>query len=124
MFRSQPHTQPHLCVAIYSTIGWTDRSKTKVVRPSAHCAVELRHCCHWIQRGCTPSSHFAYFPADAVHPLSRWNGAEIGSSSFGAVALTERVSKKIKLLFRHRADPRLRVVHRQLQLRHHLLHRV
>jgi transposase len=58
-----------------------------------------------------------------MHPLSRWNGAKIGSSSFGAIALTKRVSKKVKLLFRQRADPRLRVVHRQLQLRHHLLHR-
>ena len=52
--------------------------------------------------------------------LSRWDGAKIGSSTFGAVALTERVSKKIKLLFRHRAEPRLRVVHRQIQLRHQM----
>src|SRR5260370_23627421 len=110
MFRSQPQTQPHRRVTVYNAIGRTDGSKTEVVRPSAHCAVELRHYCYWIQRGCTPSGHFAYFPTDALHPLSRWNGAKIGSSSFGAVALTERVSKKIKLLFRHRADPRLRVV--------------
>ena len=123
MFGSQPQTQPHLCVAIYSTIGCTDWSKTEVVRPSARRAVELRHYRHRIQRGCAPPGHFAYFPADALHPLSRWNGAKIGSSSFGAVALTKRVSKKVKLLFRQRADPRLRVVHRQLQLRHHLLHR-
>src|SRR5271170_4933986 len=107
MFGPQPQTQPHLCVAIHRTIGRTDRSKTKVVRPSAHCAVELRHYCRWIQRGCTPFGHFAYLPADAVHPLSRWNGTKISSSSFGAVALTKRVSKKVKLLFRHTADPRL-----------------
>src|ERR1017187_480181 len=124
MFRSQPLTQPHRRVAIDSTIGRTDWSKTKVVRPSAHYAVELRHYCHWIQRGCTPSGHFAYFPANAVHPLLRWISTKIGWSSFGAVASTKRVSKKVKLFFRHSTDPRLRVVYRQLQLRHHLPHRV
>src|SRR5258708_26525162 len=77
MFRSQPQTQPHRRVTVYSAIGRTDGSKTEVVRPSAHCAVELRHYCYWIQRGCTPSGHFAYFPTDALHPLSRWNGAKI-----------------------------------------------
>src|SRR5258705_12267293 len=110
MFRSQPQTQPHLCVAIYSTIGCTDRSKTKVVRPSTHRAVELRYCCHWIQRGCTPSGHFAYFPPDAVHPLSRWNGAKIGSSRFGAMALDKPVSKKVKRLLREKADQPHRLV--------------
>ena len=99
-------------------------AQDKSSSPIRTCAVELGHYCYWIQRGRTPSGHFAYFPADAVHPLSRWNGAKIGSSSFGAIALTKRVSKKVKLLFRQSADPRLRVVHRQLQLRHHLLHRV
>src|ERR1700741_4143226 len=113
MFGSQPQAQPRLCVTIHSTIGRTDWSKTEVVRPSAHHAVELRHYHRWIQRGCTSPSQFAYFPADAVHPLSRWSRAKIGSSSFGAVALTKRVSKKVELLFRQRADPRLRVVHRQ-----------
>src|SRR5258707_3806560 len=104
MFRSQPQTQPHRRVTVYRAIGRTDGSKTKVVRPSAHCAVELRHYCYWIQRGCTPSGHFSYFPTDALHPLSRWNGAKIGSASFWCVALNAPLFQKIKVIFRHTTD--------------------
>jgi hypothetical protein len=122
VFGSQPQAQPHRGVAIHRTIGCTDWSKTKVVRPSAHRAIELLDYCHLVQRGCIPPSHFAYLPADALHPLLRWDGAEIGPSSFGAIASTKRVPKKVKLFLRQ-SEPRLRVVHRQLQLRHHRLHR-
>ena len=80
MFSSQPQAQPHRGVAIHSTIGCTDRSKTEVVRPSIHHAVELHHYRRRIQRGCMPSGHFAYFPTDALHPLSRWYGAEVESA--------------------------------------------
>ena len=123
MFGPQPQTQPHLRVTIYSAVGLTDRSKTEVVRPSIHRAIELRHHRRLIQQGCMPSSHLAYVPADAFDPLLRWNGTEIGPSSLGAVAATKRVTKKIELVFRQMTDPRLAFVHRQLQLRHHVPHR-
>src|SRR5260221_11766740 len=41
---------------------------------------------------------------------------------FGEIAPTERVPQKVEFLFRQFADPRLRFIHRQLQLRHDVPH--
>src|SRR5207302_5511158 len=59
---------------------------------------------------------------DALHALLRWNRADIGASRLWRVAPSERVTQKVELLFRQLTDPRLRFVHRQLQLRHDVSH--
>src|ERR1019366_8913835 len=51
-----------------------------------------------------------------------WYRAQIDSVPPHRVAAPERVSQKVKILFRQITDPRLILVHRQFQLRHHRPH--
>src|SRR5438876_530149 len=60
---------------------------------------------------------------DALHPFLRRYRAQKDSALPHRVAPPERIPQKVKLLFRQITDPRLTLVHRQLQLRHHHPHR-
>jgi hypothetical protein len=70
-----------------------------------------------------PSSRFANRRADAEHPLLRGNRTDVRAPGLRRIAPTKRVTQKVELLFRQFTDPRLRFVHRQFQLRHHVPHR-
>jgi superfamily II DNA/RNA helicase len=75
-----------------------------------------------VQQSLLPSGHFTNRLADADHPLLRGNRTNVRAPCLRRIAPTERVSQKVELLFRQFADPRLRFIHRQLQLRHDVSH--
>src|SRR5215472_1905583 len=110
-------------MSIDSVVGFTDWSQTEVVRPSDHHPVEFPYQCRCIQLGGTAFGFFANSSTDALHSLLRRYRAQIGASGPRRVATPKRVPQKVELLFWQRTDPRLRFVHRQLQLRHHVPHR-
>src|SRR5262249_10133015 len=59
---------------------------------------------------------------DGLYSLLRWHRAQIDPAPFHRVASPKRIPQRVKLLFRQITDPRLLLVHRQLQLRHHHPH--
>src|SRR5215468_9132415 len=113
VFGAQPLTKPLASVLLHRPVGFTDRTQTEVVGPPIQHAVELSYHNLCIQQGCTSSSLAADRVTDTDHPLLGRYGAQIGPPRFRRVAAPERVTQKIKLLFRQpAADPRLRLVHR------------
>src|ERR1700719_1188758 len=99
-----------------------DWPETEVVGPSNYRAVELRYYYLLVQQSLLPSGHFANRLADADHPLLRGNRTDVRAPCLRRIAPTKRVTQKVEFLFRQFADPRLRFIHRQLQLRHDVSH--
>jgi hypothetical protein len=62
MFGAQPPTQPSAGMSLYCRIGFADRTKAEVVRPTVHHLVELHDHCPMIKRGLT----LARFVADCL----------------------------------------------------------
>jgi len=119
---TQPLSQPLAGVSIHCPVGLANWPQTEVVGPSDHHPVELCYHHLLVQQGLLPLGHLANRRTDADHPLLRRNCADVGTPRLRRKAPTERISHKVELLFRQSADPRLRFVHRQLQLRHHVPH--
>src|SRR5713101_6235227 len=101
------------------TIGLADWPQTEVVGPADHQPIEPFHDCLRIPPDCVSPGLVADSSTDALHPFRGWYRAQIDS----APPHRERVSQKVKLLFRQITDPRLALVHRQLELRHYRPHR-
>src|ERR1700739_3582058 len=99
-----------------------DWPETEVVGPSNHRAVELSYHCRLVQQSLIPSGHCANRFADAGHPLLGGNRTHVRAPCLRRIAPTKRVSQKVELLVRQFTDPRLRFIHRQLQLRHDVPH--
>lgn len=123
VFGAQPLAKPSAGVSFHRSVGFADRTEAEVVRPSDDLAVE-----HLYQRlggllSLTSSSRFANRLTDALHPFLRRGRAQIGPARLRRIAPTKRIAQKVEPFFRQLADPRLRLVHRQLQLRHHVPHR-
>src|SRR4029450_7252657 len=57
------------------------------------------------------------------HHIIRRTSAQIGPPRLWRIATSKRITQKIEFLFRHPADPRLRLVYRQLQPVHDVPHR-
>src|ERR1017187_637833 len=105
------------------TIGLADWPQTEVVGPSDHQPIEPFHDCLRILPDCISLGLVANISTDSLHSFLGWYRAQIDSVPPHRVAAPERVSQKVKLLFRQITDPRLVLVHRQFQLRHHRPHR-
>jgi hypothetical protein len=95
----------------------------KVVGPAEQDAIELFYQSPRVQPEGISSGFCADGATDALHPFPRWHRAQIDPSPAHRVASPERVSQEVELLLRQLADPRLVLVHRQLQLRPHPPHR-
>src|SRR6266581_6904895 len=119
---TEPLTQPLASMAFHGSVGFADWPETEVVRPPDHRTVELLYHPSLVQQDLIPSGHLANRLADAHHPLLRRNRPQVGTPRLRRIASTKRVSQKVELLFRQFADPRLRFIHRQLQLRHDVSH--
>src|SRR6266567_6971474 len=104
------------------TVGFADWPQTEVVGPADQHPIELFHDCLRILPDGVSPGFVADSSTDALYPFLGWYRAQIDSAPPHRVASPERVSQKVKLLFRQIADPRLVLVHRQLQLRHHRPH--
>ena len=123
VFGAQPLTQPFTGVSIHCPIGFADWPETEVVGPTVHHLIELRHHRLMVQLGSISSSLAADRLTDANHSLLGRNRAQIGASSLRRVATAKRIPQEVELFFRQFRDPRLGLIHRQLQLRHHDPHR-
>src|SRR6266849_10465499 len=104
------------------TIGLADWPQTEVVGPADHHPIELFHYCLRILPDGISPGFVADGSTDALHPFLGRYRAQIDSAPPHRVAPPERMPQKVKLLFRQITDPRLTLVHRQLQLRHHRPH--
>src|SRR5215470_4757825 len=104
------------------TVGFADGAETKVVGPAGQHPIELFHHSLRIYPDSISSGFFADRATDALYSLLRWHRAQIDPVPFHRVASPKRIPEKVKLLFRQITDPRLLLVHRQLQLRHHHPH--
>src|SRR5258708_31859558 len=104
------------------TVGFADWPQTEVVGPADHHPIEPCHDCLRILPDFVTSGFVADSSTDTLHSFLRGYRAEIDSAPPHRVTPPARVSQKIKLLFRQAADPRLTLVHRQFQLRHHRPH--
>jgi hypothetical protein len=80
MFGAQPLTQPFLGMLFYCPIGFANRTKTEVVRPTDHPLVELLYSYLGVQLGPVMSSILADCITDANHPRLGRDGTEVGSS--------------------------------------------
>jgi hypothetical protein len=100
VFGAQPLSEPLASVLFHRSVGLTDWTQTEVVGPPDHHPVELLHHRFCIQKGFIPFSLAADRITDADHPLLGRYGSQIGPPRFRRVATSERVSQKIKLLFR------------------------
>src|SRR5450631_3146611 len=105
------------------TVGLADWPQTEVVGPADHHPIEPSHDRLRIRPDFVTPGLVADRSTDALYSFLRGYRAEIDSAPPHRVTPPERVSQKIKLLFRQITDPRLVLVHRQLQLRHHHPHR-
>src|SRR6266581_9723188 len=108
---------------LHRSVGLADRTQTEVVRPTDQSPVEIRYQSLRVPLGLTPSGQLANPRTDALHPFLRRYGPQIGPARLRRIAPTKRIAQKVEPFFRQLADPRLRLVHRQLQLRHHVPHR-
>src|SRR6266446_1607546 len=104
------------------TVGLADWPQTEVVGPADHHPIEPSHDRLRILPDFVTPGLVADRSTDALHSFLRGYRAEIDSAPPHRVAPPERVSQKVKLLFRQITDPRLILVHRQFQLRHHRPH--
>ena len=122
---AQPLTQPSAGMLFDCPIGFADRTKTEVVRPSDHHPVELSSPpVPVIQLGLVRPVSLLIASTDANHPLLRRHRAQIGPSRLSASKHRPNVyPRKSNFSSGSFADPRLGLVHRQLQLRHHHPHR-
>ena len=120
MFCAQPPTKPTSCVLIDGPVGFTDRTKTEVVRPSRQFPVDRLYHRLCILLGTLKPRGFADVSTDALHSFLRRGGAQIGFARLRRVASADTIPQKIESLFRQAADPRLGLVDRQLQFRHDL----
>src|SRR5438270_683517 len=121
MFGTQPPSQPFASVTLHRSIGFTDWAQAKVVGPPNHHPIESRNYSFLVQLGFTPAGFLADRSTDALHPFLRRSRAQIGPARFRRVTSSEGIAKKVELLVRQLTDPRLLFVHRQLQLRHHVI---
>ena len=106
------------------TVGFADWPQAEVVGPTDHHPIEPVHDGLRILPDFVSSGFVADRSTDALHSFLRGYRAEIDSAPPHRVTPPERVSQKVKLLFRQITDPRLLLVHRQFQLRHHRPHLV
>src|SRR6202165_5358254 len=104
------------------TVGFADWPQTEVVGPADQHPIEPCHDCLRILPDFVTSGLVADSSTDALHSFLRGYRAEKDAALPHRVAAPERITQKIKLLFRQIADPRLALVHRQFQLRHHHPH--
>src|SRR6266498_3838922 len=104
------------------SVCWADTSETEVVGPADHHPIEPSHDRLRILPDCVTPGLVADRSTDALYSFLRGYRAEIDSAPPHRVAPPERIPQKVKLLFRQITDPRLILVHRQLQLRHHRPH--
>ena len=123
VFSAQPLTQPPASVSFDRPIGFTDWAEAEVVGPSVHHPVERFYYLLRFQWELIPSGLCTDRRADALYALLRRYRTEIAPARLRRKASTERVSQKIEFLVRQLRDPRLALVHPQLQLRHHDPHR-
>src|SRR5262249_44911139 len=100
---------------INRTVGFADGSQTEVVGPADQHPIELFHHRLRIQPDGISSGLVADRTTDALYPFLRWNRAYVDSAPLDRVTPPERVPQKVELLFRQITDPRLVLVHRQLQ---------
>src|SRR5450631_973990 len=105
------------------TVGFADWPQTEVVGPADQQPIEPFHDCLRILPDCVSSGLVADSATDALYPFLGRYRAQIDAAPPHRVTAPERVSQKVKLLLRQITDPRLVLVHRQLQLRHHHPHR-
>src|SRR5229473_1615383 len=106
------------------TVGFADWPQTEVVGPADHHPIEPIHDCLRILPDFVTSGFVADRSTDALYSFLRGYRAEVDSAPPHRVTPPERVSQKVKLLFGQITDPRLLLVHRQFQLRHHRPHLV
>src|SRR6266853_766625 len=104
------------------TVGLADWPQTEVVGPADHPPIEPSLDRLRILPDIVTPGLVADRSTDALHSFLRGYRAEIDSAPPHRVAPPERIPQKVKLLFRQITDPRLILVHRQLQLRHHRPH--
>ena len=100
VFVAEPPTQPPAGMHIDRTVGRANWTQTEVVGPTDYHAVELFHHHLRIQPNCVASGLIADSSTDALHPFFGWDRAEIDSAPPYRVTPPERVSQKVKLLFR------------------------
>src|SRR4029077_17590289 len=96
--------------------------QTEVVRPTINLPVERCYQRCRILLGLTPSGHLADRLTNALYSFLGRSGAPIGPPRLRRVASTKRIPEKVEVLFRQATDPRLTIVHPQLQPRHHVPH--
>src|SRR5215469_9114747 len=82
VFATQPSAQPIPRVAIHGTVGFTGRTKAKVVRPTFQQQVELPDYFLRISPTCVASSHFADCPDQSEHSFLRGSRADVCFSCF------------------------------------------
>ena len=123
VFDTQPLAKPPARMLLHGSVGLADRPQTEVVRPTINLPVERFYQRFRILLGLTPSGHLADRLTQTLHSLLGGSGTPIGPPRLRRVASTKRIPEKIELFFRQATDPRLTVVHPQLQPRHHVPHR-
>src|ERR1700674_3707336 len=106
------------------TVGFADWPQIEGVGPADHHPIEACHDRLLILPDFVTPGLVADRSTDALYSFLRGYRAEIDSAPPHRVTPPERVAQKIKLLFRQITDPRLLLVHRQFQLRHHHPHLV
>src|SRR5271169_7045002 len=93
------------------TVGFADWPQTEVVGPADQHPIEPVHDCLRILPDFVTPGFVADRSTDALHSFLRRCRAEIDSAPPPRVTPPERVSQKVKLLFRQMTDPRLSLVH-------------
>ena len=119
---SKPLTEPMPRVAVNGSVGRAHRSQTKVVRPSQELLVQFRHSI--FDRHPQPSSagQLVDLGLEAVDLLRRRGRPDGRAPRPRRVTPSDCVTQEVHALLGQAAQPRLGLVHRQPQLRHHRSH--
>ena len=112
--RAQPLTDPLANVLVDVAIGFAERADAEIVAPTAKLAVDPTNLLIHVQPGRLPSRHLMDRVTESAHFLPRRSSPKVGVPRPRIVVPTQGITQKIKRLIRQAAEPRLRLVHRQL----------
>ena len=94
----------------------------KIAGPAAKLAVDPLNHHRDVLPGLPVFRQLTDLAAEPVYLLARGSWSQIGLARSAVVVPTQGVTQKVKRFLRQTAEPRLGLVHRQLQLGHHLPH--
>src|SRR5215472_9588715 len=105
------------------TVGLADRTPTEVVCPTDQFPVEVHHQGLGLPWGLAASGQLTNLRTDALHPFLRRDRSQYRTAPSSANSRDQTYTPKSRTSLRQTADPRLLLLHRELQLCHHPPHR-